>query len=88
MSRPSPSPQLDYVCPRTYDASKTDLVFFVVGDWGRAGNDNQRRTARLMADVAGCMPPAFVVSTGDNFYPSGRRGREGPPGLEGRRGGL
>ncbi|KAG2430693.1 hypothetical protein HYH02_013690 [Chlamydomonas schloesseri] len=65
--------KLDYVCPRTYEPGKTDLVFFVVGDWGRAGNDNQRRTARLMADVASCMPPAFIISTGDNFYPSGIR---------------
>ncbi|KAG2438465.1 hypothetical protein HXX76_005018 [Chlamydomonas incerta] len=65
--------KLDYVCPRTYEASKADVVFFVVGDWGRDGNENQRRTARLMADVAACMPPAFVISTGDNFYPSGIR---------------
>nr|BCL66209.1 Purple acid phosphatase [Volvox reticuliferus]BCL66277.1 Purple acid phosphatase [Volvox reticuliferus] len=63
--------KLDYVCPRTYDPSTTDLVFYVIGDWGRAGNDNQQKAARLMSDVSQCMPPKFVVSTGDNFYPSG-----------------
>jgi hypothetical protein len=47
-----------------------------VGDWGREGNANQRRAADLMARVAACMPPKFVISTGDNFYP-----REPPPGV-------
>jgi hypothetical protein len=42
-----------------------------IGDWGRMGNGNQRRAAQMMADVASCMPPAFVISTGDNFYESG-----------------
>jgi hypothetical protein len=42
-----------------------------IGDWGREGNENQRRAAALMARVAACMPPKFVISTGDNFYPRG-----------------
>ncbi|EFJ44170.1 hypothetical protein VOLCADRAFT_95555 [Volvox carteri f. nagariensis] len=61
--------KLDYVCPRSYDPSKTDLVFYVIGDWGRSGNDNQQKAARLMSDVSQCMPPKFIISTGDNFYP-------------------
>nr|ADI46826.1 PAP1f [Volvox carteri f. nagariensis] len=63
--------KLDYVCPRSYDPSKTDLVFYVIGDWGRSGNDNQQKAARLMSDVSQCMPPKFIISTGDNFYPHG-----------------
>nr|BCL66142.1 Purple acid phosphatase [Volvox africanus] len=63
--------KLDYVCPRTYDPSNTDLVFYVIGDWGRGGNEDQQKTARLMSDVSQCMPPKFVISTGDNFYPNG-----------------
>ena len=39
-----------------------------IGDWGRLGNGDQRTAARMMADVAGCMPPKFILSTGDNFY--------------------
>jgi hypothetical protein len=39
-----------------------------IGDWGRLGNGDQRTAAKMMADVAGCMPPAFILSTGDNFY--------------------
>ncbi|GLI62857.1 Purple acid phosphatase [Volvox africanus] len=63
--------KLDYVCPRTYDPGNTDLVFYVIGDWGRAGSEDQQKAARLMSDVSQCMPPKFVISTGDNFYPSG-----------------
>ncbi|KAG2492671.1 hypothetical protein HYH03_009086 [Edaphochlamys debaryana] len=63
--------KLRYACPRGYEAERGELVFFVVGDWGRQGSDTQMKTARLMADVSGCMPPKFVISTGDNFYPSG-----------------
>ena len=40
-----------------------------VGDWGREGSANQRLAAELMAGVARCMPPKFVISTGDNIYP-------------------
>ncbi len=41
-----------------------------VGDWGRQNNEDQARVAKLMGDVAECMGPLFVISTGDNFYPS------------------
>jgi hypothetical protein len=56
-----------------------------IGDWGRMGNGDQRRAARMMADAAACMPPAFILSTGDNFYDrepgGGGRGEGGPPGM-------
>lgn len=39
-----------------------------IGDWGRQGISPQKRVAKMMATVADCMPPAFIISTGDNFY--------------------
>ena len=45
-----------------------------VGDWGRMGSASQTSAARLMERVAGCMKPQFIVSTGDNFYPSEQLG--------------
>eukprot|EP00877_Chromochloris_zofingiensis_P005478 jgi/Chrzof1/14931/Cz09g21070.t1 len=55
-----------YACPG--DAARYDLTFFVIGDWGREGIADQKTAAQMMADVAGCMAPAFIISTGDNFY--------------------
>jgi len=45
--------------------------FFVIGDWGRAGLYWQREVAHAMERVAMEFEPAFVISTGDNFYPDG-----------------
>ncbi|PSC71727.1 purple acid phosphatase 17-like isoform A [Micractinium conductrix] len=45
--------------------------FLVVGDWGRRGAHNQTHTAKAMARRAAAMGAHFVVSTGDNIYPSG-----------------
>jgi tartrate-resistant acid phosphatase type 5 len=54
--------------------SKTkSLHFTVFGDWGRNGEDNQRETANELGIVSTTFKPAFIVSTGDNFYPSGVR---------------
>lgn len=53
------------------------LSFFVIGDWGRDGHSHQREVANLMAAEVEAMrswgwtPPAFIVSTGDNFYTFG-----------------
>ena len=55
------------------ETSKNQLRFMVFGDWGRNGEDNQRETAKEMGIVAKTFKPAFIVSTGDNFYPSGVR---------------
>ena len=41
-----------------------------IGDWGRQGQYNQSELAGVMAAAAGEAPPDFVVSTGDNIYPS------------------
>jgi hypothetical protein len=41
-----------------------------IGDWGRQGGNNESAVAELMALQAAQQPPQFVISTGDNFYPS------------------
>ncbi len=45
--------------------------FIVVGDWGRQGQYHQQDVAMQMALVGAMLRPQFVISTGDNFYPSG-----------------
>ncbi|EIE18858.1 Metallo-dependent phosphatase, partial [Coccomyxa subellipsoidea C-169] len=42
-----------------------------VGDWGRRGQYNQSHVAAMMSLQASLVGPDFVVSVGDNFYPSG-----------------
>ena len=41
-----------------------------VGDWGRRGQYNQSHVAAMMSLHASLVGPDFVVSVGDNFYPS------------------
>uniref|UniRef100_A0A7S3VGW3 Calcineurin-like phosphoesterase domain-containing protein n=1 Tax=Dunaliella tertiolecta TaxID=3047 RepID=A0A7S3VGW3_DUNTE len=55
-----------------------DLTFFVVGDWGREDNENQRNVGERMGMLADCYHPSFVVTTGDNFYQHGLRGLDDP----------
>ena len=52
---------------------KDALHFFVIGDWGRNGEYGQKEIAKVMADAAEQVEPKFIISTGDNFYPSGVR---------------
>ena len=42
--------------------------FLVIGDWGRDGREDQRRTALAMEQIASEKCTEFVISTGDNFY--------------------
>ncbi|KAJ9525086.1 hypothetical protein QJQ45_017357, partial [Haematococcus lacustris] len=88
------SRRVSYKCPPGFIADQADMVFFVVGDWGRGGSESQRKVASMMAQLGGCYRPSFVVSTGDNFvqcaegdqeglamlgkYESGLRGLEDP----------
>jgi acid phosphatase len=52
--------------------SRPDAVsFLVVGDWGREGSPEQTAVAAQMAKTAQALHTRFVISTGDNFYPSG-----------------
>lgn len=48
-----------------------DLHFLAVGDWGRNGADHQLAVAQQMGSWAEQHPNDFIISTGDNFYPSG-----------------
>lgn len=50
------------------------LTVMVVGDWGRKGRYNQSQVAYQMGVVAEKKEVDFVISTGDNFYPSGLTG--------------
>ena len=47
------------------------LNFLVMGDWGRNGADHQKEVAAQMGKTATAIIPQFIISTGDNFYPSG-----------------
>ena len=46
------------------------LNYLVIGDWG-LGNSRQREVAAQMARVAQQVDVDFIITTGDNFYPSG-----------------
>lgn len=56
------------------------LRFFVIGDWGRKGGDFQIPVAREMARMAADrnLAPAFILTTGDNFYNFGVAGPNDP----------
>ena len=47
------------------------LRLLVVGDWGREGAHHQRDVALQMGLVGEVLRPDAIISTGDNFYPSG-----------------
>lgn len=47
------------------------LNFLVVGDWGRNGENHQKDVASQMGVEASKINAKFVISTGDNIYPSG-----------------
>ena len=49
----------------------TPLNFLVMGDWGRNGADHQKQVAKQMGKTASKQRAAFIIATGDNFYPSG-----------------
>lgn len=63
------------------DSIPTDqeaLRFFVVGDWGRNGQHNQKEVADQMGRTADYFKPEFIISTGDNFYCCGVAGTNDP----------
>ena len=47
------------------------LNFIAMGDWGRVGADHQKQVAKQMGITASEVKAQFIISTGDNFYPSG-----------------
>lgn len=48
-----------------------DMHFTAIGDWGRNGADHQLEVAKQMGNWVTDHPNDFIISTGDNFYPSG-----------------
>ncbi|UPR02957.1 metallophosphatase [Chloropicon primus] len=58
--------------------SQYTTKFMVVGDFGREGKDHQSDVALQMALVGEIFKPHFIVSTGDNFYPSGLKVENDP----------
>jgi tartrate-resistant acid phosphatase type 5 len=54
----------------TFGSESTTVRLLVVGDWG-SGMPTQYAVARAMAVIARTERPHAVISTGDNFYPSG-----------------
>lgn len=49
----------------------SSLNFIAMGDWGRNGADHQKQVAKQMGITAADLKTQFIISTGDNFYPSG-----------------
>ncbi|KQM76990.1 acid phosphatase [Pedobacter sp. Leaf216] len=49
----------------------SSLNFIAMGDWGRNGADHQKQVAQQMGVTAADVKAQFIISTGDNFYPSG-----------------
>jgi tartrate-resistant acid phosphatase type 5 len=54
------------------------LHFMAIGDWGRNGEYDQLEVAKQMGQWGTEHPNNFVVSCGDNFYPSGVVSEEDP----------
>ena len=48
-----------------------ESLIMQIGDFGRRGLFNQSEVARLLAVKAADMDPDFIISVGDNMYPSG-----------------
>lgn len=69
--------------PRVTNLESTDLTllpkikddyalhFMAIGDWGRNGEYDQMEVAKQMGQWGTDHPNDFVISNGDNFYPSG-----------------
>jgi hypothetical protein len=73
---------------RSHDASDSSLAapfilqsglsFIAIGDWGRGGLYGQQETAITLAHWAASANVSFIVSVGDNFYPTGVSGVTDP----------
>ena len=59
------------VSPRAVLANNFPVNFMAVGDWGRNGEYDQEEVSKQMGLWAAAHPNDFVISVGDNFYPSG-----------------
>jgi len=61
----------NYVQPVKLTLAPGALNFIAMGDWGRNGSDHQKVVAEQMGKTASEVKAQFIISTGDNFYPSG-----------------
>jgi len=59
------------IAPRHELNDDYPVHFMAIGDWGRNGADHQLPVARQMGKWATENPNDFILSLGDNFYPSG-----------------
>jgi tartrate-resistant acid phosphatase type 5 len=57
-------------CVKPLDTQRP-LIFYVIGDWGKMGNTNQKGVASQMNEYAKNENPQFIITTGDNFYEVG-----------------
>jgi len=65
------NPSQNSMATKVLTKDPTALNFIAMGDWGRNGADHQKQVARQMGSTASEVKAQFVISTGDNFYPSG-----------------
>lgn len=63
--------QSEDIAPRAALNDDYPLHFLAIGDWGRNGADHQVHVAKQMGKWATDHPNNFIISVGDNFYPSG-----------------
>ncbi|MBC8109597.1 MAG: metallophosphoesterase [Verrucomicrobia bacterium] len=54
------------------------LRMLIVGDWGKNGQSGQQDVADWMGVAAAQIGARFVISTGDNFYPTGVASTDDP----------
>jgi acid phosphatase len=64
------APELDRRSCGSFVSDSTTVRLFAIGDWG-SGSRLQVAVARAMATIARTERPHGIISTGDNFYPSG-----------------
>jgi len=64
-------PGLNATTTKTLAKTPGSLNFIAMGDWGRNGADHQKQVAKQMGLTATASKAQFIISTGDNFYPSG-----------------
>lgn len=65
------TPSANIAATKTIVKETGALNFIAMGDWGRNGADHQKQVAKQMGITATDIKAQFIVSTGDNFYPSG-----------------
>ena len=63
---------------KNLDYVEDGINFCVIGDWGRHGQFYQKRVAHQLGTASLGIDADFIVSTGDNFYPSGVKSVQDP----------